>query len=484
MQTLTPEQFKTKYGEIGAQKFTPQPVQSSYASKVGSNLKNTLVQGANELNTQNNNYSKISDQAGGGVVGNILAKGVTAGNAAGTIAKTAGGILGSFIEPILPGDVKKTLGNVSDFIDNNIKSIPGMTPQIHQALGDVFNTVSLLGGEKGATTAGNGILKTTENIKNVTGDVAKYVAEKVPQYGEKASQILASEPSMQVKNILQNTPKSKFDEFINIAQTRSNDLTAPTGFDKVSQSVVDATKQLKSQATSIAKQKNTIIEKARVGLTEFKDAPRQAALKVMQMTDNPLKNSILSELKGIKTKLDANNVIDKIQGMIYDAQGTNVIAKGSAIEKQLRGIVGELNSKLKSTLPPSYANLNAKYANLTNVVSELNNSLGHTIEGVPVHGASLVKQFFSPAGVKARELFDYVKKNTGVDLAQDSTLAKFTGELFNDPNVRSLLQGIPTSRSGVISNVVNLVAEKTGIAKGLQNIIRNKTIQKARGITK
>src|SRR5665213_54378 len=132
----------------GATPATPVGNQSNllnYFSQVGTNLKNTFVQGAQDLNTESANQPKLASQAGGGIVGNTLAKLSTAGNAAGTVAQTAGGIIGSFISPALPDSVKNIIGHIGNFLNDKIQSIPGMTPQIHQSLTDVLNTASLLG---------------------------------------------------------------------------------------------------------------------------------------------------------------------------------------------------------------------------------------------------------------------------------------------------------------------------------------------------
>ena len=77
------------------------------------------------------------------------------------------------------------------------------------------------------------------------------------------------------------------------------------------------------------------------------------------------------------------------------------------------------------------------------------------VEGVPTRGAGLIKQFFSPSGRKAKELFQYIAQKTGIDLAQDATLARFTMELYNDARAKSLLDGLPTSKSGILNKAID-----------------------------
>ncbi len=141
-----------------------------------------------------------------------------------------------------------------------------------------------------------------------------------------------------------------------------------------------------------------------------------------------------------------------------------------------------MNTKLKSTLPKEYSNLNTKFSNLTNVANSLNKALGETVEGVSTRGAGLVKQFFSPSGRKAKEIFDYIQKETGIDLAKDATLARFTMELFDDARAAHLLEGIPTSAKGIVQKILDATIEKTGVGRKLKNSLTESTINKAKDI--
>lgn len=313
---------------------------------------------------------------------------------------------------------------------------------------------------------------------------AKTIAQKTPQILEKSTQFLSSEPNAQLANIIKNVPKSKFDNFISVAARRSEDLKAPSVYEKVSQSLTNATKQLKQQANSLGEQKSTIINKAKIGLSDFTKPTRKTILEVSKLDDSPIKNQVIDTLKSVKTKLDADKAVDKIQEIIYNAKGTKLIAEGSKIEKQIKGIIGTYNNELKSSLPKAYQNLNAKYSNRIKVVQALNKALGETVNGVPTRGASLVKQFFSPSGTKTKELFSYIKSNTGIDLAEDAALAKFAGEIFDDTTVKSLLEGLPTTKQGILSKAVDFAAEKSGLANKVKETIKKGTIEKARSLTK
>ena len=103
-----------------------------------------------------------------------------AGHVAGDIASTAGGIIGSFITPLLPNNVKQRIGDVTKYVSDKVNSIPGMTPEIAKGLGDVFNTLTLKGGESvaptvqegiqaGAKSIGEGASNLAENTSNIAG---------------------------------------------------------------------------------------------------------------------------------------------------------------------------------------------------------------------------------------------------------------------------------------------------------------------------
>lgn len=355
--------------------------------------------------------------------------------------------------------------------------------QVRQ-LEELMNLALLAPLGKAGQVATEGVEQGARKVADIAVDAADEITKKVPKYGDQVAKWLASEPDEQIKTILKETPQTKFNDYLKIAEEASVDPRKVSVFEKVGDNLAEATKQIKRQTSSLGAQKSTIIAKAKVGLQEFIEAPRRAILKVMKLDDNPLKEKVLSKLKGIKTKQDADKAIDDIQSMIYDGVDTKLIAEGSRAEKQLKSIVGELNEELKASLPKSYAKLNDQFAERIRVLNTLNRALGEVVEGVPTRGASLIKQFFSPSASKAKELFEFIKKTTGVDLAQDATVAKFMGEMFNDPRVRSLLEGVPTSKSGVVNKVVDIISEKSGLGKTIQNSFRKGGIEKARDLTR
>lgn len=481
--TLTREQFKQRYGQKGLDLFNtpePQDTQQGFLSRAGSALKER----AGEL-------KKTFGERGRGEISAFEATARTFGDIAGGFGDIVGAAVSPQVEKLTKIDSLKpafeALGRGMESYEE-WKGSSETNRRVAEVLEATVNIVDLVGGAK----VGGALLKAGKEAVETgvkagvrsTENVVSLVRNKLPELGEKASQILASEPSEQVANILKNAQTSKLDEFLDIAKKSSQDFKATTGFEVVGDKIAEATKQINNQLKSLGSQKATILAKAKVGLEEFKDAPRRAILEVNRLADNPIKKDIIAKLKSIKTKADADKVIDDIQDIIFNATGTKTIAQGSRIEKQLRVIIGKMNGELKDVLPTAYRNLNDKFADNIDALQKLNKSLGDVVDGVPLRGASLVKQFFSPAGRTAKELFEFIKKNTGIDLAEDTVLAKFTAELFDDPKVRSLLEGLPRGRTGVIEKGLEILTEKSGVGGRFREAVRKGKIRKAKEITK
>lgn len=310
--------------------------------------------------------------------------------------------------------------------------------------------------------------------------------------GEKALNFVSADPEKKVATILKESTPQELENYVSLAEKASIDPRVATPFEVVGNKLSDATKILETRLGEIGKAKSDIIQPLREGLGAFKKETTPLLNKL-----NSLKNSfgeiekgqrnvvgsIIKDAKTVSTKLDADKFIDKVQNALYTGNRDMTIVQGSALDKQLRGIIGEYNGVLKKSLPKEYGNLNKQYSDMIDTLNVINRSLGEVVEGVPTRGASLIKQFFSPSGTKTKEIFEFIKKETGgqVDLAKDSTLAKFTMELFDDPRARSLLQGvgdIPTTLGGVATKVI----EKVGGEK-LQTAMRKSTISKAKGIS-
>ena len=362
--------------------------------------------------------------------------------------------------------------------------------QVGYVAGGALPVERAVGGAEATFNILKGTAKGTKTALEAVNDLAK---NSTNGFGTKIVDFISADPEKKVQTILKESTPKELDNYLSIAEKASQDPRAATPFEVVGNKLSDVTKTLQTKLSEIGKAKSDIIQPMREGLDSFK---KETTPLIQKLTS--LKNSfgeiekgsktkvqaIINDAKTVSTKLDADTFIDKVQNALYSGNIDMTIPRGSALDKQLRGIIGEYNTSLKNALPKEYSQLNEQYSNLIDSLDTINRSLGEVVEGVPVRGASLIKQFFSPSGTKAKEIFEFVKKETNgqVDLAKDSTLAKFSMDLFDDPRSRSLLQGIgdiPTSVGGVVSKV----AEKLGGEK-LQEAMRSSTVKKASNLTK
>ncbi len=357
------------------------------------------------------------------------------------------------------------------------KSLPQETQDV---LGAILNTANIpVGG------AGVGIAKS--GIENGLNAVKTLVPKNLSQ---KAVDLISSDPGAKVETILKRSSAQDLDNYLNIAKNSAVSGEAKTVFEAVGDKLADTTKILGTKLGEIGKAKSDIVSSLREGLGSFKNETNPFIEKLTSLKNSFSEidgankgkvQAIINDAKTISTKRDADAFIDKVQDALYTGNIDMTIPRGSSLDKQLRGILGEYNSSLKNSLPKEYAQLNEQYSKLIDSLDTVNRSLGEVVEGVPVRGASLIKQYFSPSGSKAKEIFDFIKKETNgeVDLAKDATLAKFAGQLYDDPNVNSLLGGvkdIPTTLGAITGRIV----EKVGGEK-ITEAMRASTIRKAKG---
>lgn len=471
------------------------PQESGYLQRVGSGLKEQALRAAQGVETgatameQGLNMTDangiITPKGVVTAVGGLLRSGLrAAGSAANAIS----------IPTVEAPGVKQATETVVGGAMKGIQELPGgaeafqklrdlavKNPEIAKDVEDIFNLVTVGGGAKVAKVGAEGAIGAVKTgAKEVAQEGIDTIASKVPLTKDAILQSIAPEIDDTVKQVLKNTSKEKFDVFVKVAEEGKK-----SQYEQVSESLTNATKRLSEQKKSLAEQKDSIMAKAKTGLTDFKKDTGTTILSInKQLGDTPIGKQFIERLKKVNTKADADKAIDDLQNVLYKGNKDMTIPTGSKEDKILRGIIGEYNSNLKSTLPKSYGKLNTEISNRIKAINILNKSLGETVNGVPVRGAGLVKQYFSPSNTKTRELFDYIKKTTGVDLAEDAVLAKYIGEAYGDTKVRSLLEGIPTSTSGVVDKAINFTLEKVGANKALKEINQKGAISKARKLTK
>lgn len=327
--------------------------------------------------------------------------------------------------------------------------------------------------------------KVQEATNNILSKSKRLAGDK--KLTDKVTEFMSKDVDGKAETILRETPTSKLDEYIKYGEEAAKDPRKFTPFDYVGDRMEQATKLLKDEMKKVGQAKSEFTKPLRQGFDAFEGKSLADDLTSLHnrlpASDRGFLKPFIEKARNVKTKYQADQLIDEIQDAVSTAGAQNIIPRGSSLQRQLGGIVEKFNAELKAVLPKEYAQLNARYANLKNVTRALNKALGEVVDGQSTRGSSLVKQFFSPSGKTAKVVFDFVKQNTGIDLAQETTLARFAMELFDDPRARSLLEGIPKSTSGLIDKTIDLIVDKTGTGKKLQQSLRNAEIRKAKQLT-
>lgn len=413
--------------------------------------------------------------AAGGAVGDIVGAGLKATGADKVIA----GATAPLVKPVVQSEGARKLVE-------NFNKLPKDTQEYLKGIPDIANLLGLeiIPGsiaKMSAKTALKSPLNTTafDAIKGSSGNLT-----------QKALDFISNDPGAKVETILKRATPEELDNYLAIAEKSAQSGEAKSVFEAVGDKMAETTKTLKTKLDGIGAAKSEVMKKN--GNIDFTS---QTSPLISQLEDimksfteidkaqAPIVEKFIADAKNIKTAAQADTFIDKAQDALYTSDRTMVLPSGSALEKRLQKIIGEYNSSLKKAVPAEYASLNEQYAKLVEALSTINKSLGDTFEGVPLRGSGLIKQYFSPAGSKTKEIFEFIKKETNgeVDLAKDATLAKFAGQLFDDPNVNSLLGGIkdiPTTASAVVGKVI----EKVGGEKAT-SLLRQSTIRKAKSST-
>lgn len=452
-------------GTLGASTVSPQDIQEAKTSPEQRNLV-----GLEAFNRAFQAPAKMA-MAAGGAIGDIVGAGIQATG----IDKAIGSVVAPVATPIIQSEGAKKL------VDNFHK-LPQDTQDYLKGIPDIANLI-------GVEAIPAAVSKVTSKAA-LKGSAFDAIKESTGNLTGKALDFISNDPGAKVETILKRSTPQELDTYLNIAEKSAQSGEAKSVFEAVGDKMAATTKVLKTKLDGIGAAKSEVM--AKNGNIDF---TTQTSPLVSQLEDvmnsfteidkaqAPIVEKFIADAKNVKTAAQADTFIDKAQDALYTGDRTMVLPSGSALEKRLQKIIGEYNTSLKKAVPTEYASLNEQYSKLVEALTTINKSLGDTFEGVPLRGSGLIKQYFSPAGSKTKEIFEFIKKETNgeVDLAKDATLAKFAGQLYDDPNVNSLLGGIkdiPTTAGAIASKVI----EKVGGEKAT-SLLRQSTIQKAKRST-
>ena len=138
------------------------------------------------------------------------------------------------------------------------------------------------------------------------------------------------------------------------------------------------------------------------------------------------------------TVQQVDDFVDWAQSQLYKQSKTvsKFEVASEPVVRELQGITGDLNTRLKAAVGNGYGEVNARVGRLIELQDELSRALGADAR----KGGGLLKRLFSPTGGDVRRIFEEIKRETGVDLVKEATLAKFAMEGVGDVRQQSLLK--------------------------------------------
>jgi len=429
-----------------------------------------------------------------GGINDIIGEGISSGIDAlpDNVKKVGSDILNSPVGQVGLNLIKKGTDIYNNFSENH--------PQAAKDIESVANIASLVPtgkvakvgsevAEQGLKTAGRTALKVGEEAVDLGKNVATKASDVITPL-EKGVQNVLEQGSIERKLSGKELMSKNFERYAEQADKALSDFSQATPMELAGNRAEDALKQINEKLNSIGQNKAIITNKLskkpvgsivadarsqlrtalsdRAGLAFNKEGDLiDAAGRVSKVSD-PTDLSLLktadnklAQLSNNPTFQQVDDAIDFLQDQLYKRNANVAVPVNGQVEGILKKTISDLNSKLKDIGGKEYRNLNEQYSQIIDTRDLLNKGLGSDAN----KGASLLKQLFSPAGTMSRKLFAEVKNLTGIDLAQEATLAKFTMENVGDVRQASLLEqilkgNVPINQSGIIRYAADKVLNK------------------------
>lgn len=450
MQTLSREQFKKLYGEVG--------------------------------------LSSLSKKKGGKAVG--FSTGVAKGfmeSAIGT-AKMAQRIGQGTIAAIDPNrtyrEVEATTGfptlrKETDKYQSELLKADGTAEKVGKVA--AFGA-ELLAPAETANLAKKGVHFTAEVTQRAM-ERGLLKAEDVVAKGRNAvekAQLLATQIDDRVANTLGRMSSETFDSYYKQAIKATEETSQITPLELAGKKAESALQTVQKKLQNFGVEKSKAINSATAKIEDVKKVVDKTKLRlgkfanqgILDDTDRKLVVDLYSRLKQLGDKPTAKQLdefIDYAQDQLYKSSKNLVVKTGKGTEQFVRKAIGEANSQLKELVGGSYKNLNERYSQVIEVRNWLNKALGE--EGNK--GGALLKRVFSPSDAGTKEMFDEIYRLTGINLSDHATLAKFLMETVGDARQRSLLESIlgqtVQKNAGFVRNVLD-----KGVIKGTFQTVADK----------
>ena len=504
MTTLTPEEFKNKYGESTLSKFGEMKSRLGAGSDLMGDIKGVGSDIVTAAKQRSANVGEAIEAREKGDQGRIRTFFQGVGQAAGLGSDVFASLFKGGVKATLSQEqedaVKQTLGEVgktvvsNDTVQSMIQKYQALDPKTQRDIESALGFGSLVADVTGAGAAVKGLKTGLQAGKPLVGQIANIsddVISKTKQLftGTKAKigdQII--EIPETVKTTLKRSTPETFKKYVNQARLASTDQKMATPLETAGERAVEALESVQKRLSSIGKEKSSVVAQSAVGnkplgnvaVKARQEILRQVSDKTLDSADQNLVNDVLSKLTNLGTNPSLKQVdefVDYAQEILYKGSKNLTVPVGGRTERILKNTITNLNNSVKSAAPKAYTNLNSKYADIIDIRNSLNTMLGSDAS----KGGSLMKRVFSPTDSGTKKLFEQVKTLTNIDLTDEATLAKFAMELFGDARQASLLQqlNLPT-KAGLIEKIIQM----SGGALGYDDFIRNLKIKKATSLTK
>lgn len=434
--------------------------------------------------------------------------------AVGTVLETADDLtnesVSDFLQPtaeaIANSDVTQYLVQKGMELDQKGRGIPS----------DILDSLNLLGVTAVAKSGAAKSIKTS--LLSKTDDVIKRGDDAVKSYATAGGSLVdrlkapikqtvergrleLSDLDPQVATVLRKSNADEVNKYFQYAQNAVKDPAKPTPFEIVGTQAEKAFDLNKVSINKAAAAKKRILEEAgdktieagklseikssslnQIGqkfgadLTDLEDIKQlEGRFSQLDKADEKLLVEFFTKLDSLgdtPTLRQIDDFVDWSQSQLYKQSKSlsKLEVANDAMVAELKQITGKINGALKDGVGNGYAEVNGRISNLLNLQDEISSALGADAR----KGAGFVKRLFSPTGGNTREIFEQIKKETGIDLVKEATLAKFAMENVGDVRQRSLLQSldiavkdaaeIDLARPGTIANFLREKADLDGQA--------------------
>lgn len=449
MKTLTKEEFQKMYGTVGVKQL------AETKPTVGGQIKNAFTAGINKTKQGFQEQQKAKNPI------QLIEGGL----------KSAAGVVEAASAPLAP-IIEPTIGKGINFVADKISNIKGVQDFATSKAGettervveDISNANTVLGLFLGGRSAKN-VKAPSLRSPEITAKINSYPKEIRTALTDKITKL-----DPKVKNVLGTATIEKFDNMVKTGQEALSNPRVLTPLEKAGEKAKNILGTIKEDLGNIGKQKSASLESVgntripEVGTTAIENMLKNTRKLNMTKSERSLVNQFVKEVDILgknPTARSVDKLVDKLQATLFERKGGTAIPVTTRVKSIINSGIRDINQKLREGVKKTiggdeYSVLNDTYSRKIKIFDALNKRLGE--DGMK--GGSLMKRFFSPQDAGTKNLFTMIKREYGIDLAEDATLAKFVMDSLGDTRAKTLLEQVPTSPVGVITKGLEFVEKK------------------------